>query len=150
MNRKKNIFGNFQIIPKDKRGGVLELEKKYDIILPPIFKAFCEIFALTSIVPSNNHYLLYEDEEVGFEEFEQSIEELMIVYIEQGDNYQKDKMLPIATSGIHSGGVCLGLEGENQDKIFVDNEVYDGRFQPIASNILDFIDKLYEVHFDDV
>lgn len=88
--------------------------------------------------------------EVGFEEFELTIEEIFSVYIEQGEYYQKDKLLPIATSGIHSGGICVGLEGENQDKIFVDNEMFDDRFQPIASDILDFVGKLYELHFDQV
>ncbi len=148
MENQKNIFST--LVLEQNPSYVEELEKKYNIQLPPVFKAFCEVFALTSIQPSDNHYLLYQDKEVGFEEFEQSLEELISVYITQGEYYQNNKMLPIATSGIHSGGICIGLEGKDQDKIFVDNESYNNRFQPIASNILDFINKLYEVHFDNV
>lgn len=146
----KNIFRNFDLVPENEKGYVTELEEEFNISLPPVFKAFCQTFFLKSIRPSDSHYLLYQDEEVGFEAFEQSIEELISVYLEQGEYYQQSKMLPIATSGIHSGGICVGLDGASKDKIFVNNEVYANRFQLISDNILDFTTKLYEVHFDDI
>ncbi len=39
-----NLFGNFQLVPDQEKGYVEALEKKYNIMLPPVFKAFNQFF----------------------------------------------------------------------------------------------------------
>ena len=143
----KNLFGNFQLIPNDQKGYIEELEKKYNISLPPIFKAFNQTFIINSLKPDQDHHLYHLDEELGFEKFDFSIIEIIKLYLDVGEPHKTYKMLPIATSSMHSGGICVCLDDLNNDKIFINDEMSSEQFTLIANDILDFISQIKQFNY---
>jgi len=137
----ENIFGRFEVRPitNEVRSNIDLLQDEYDVIIPPLLRVFVETFKIDSF---NRRGICHYNEEVGFHNFDNSIERNLEVYKEQGNYYQDKKMLPIATSGIHSGGICVGLVGDEVDKVFIDNESYDSRFEKVAENIFEFVQGL--------
>ena len=143
----KNIFGNFDLVPKNEKGYVEKLEQEYDIFLPPIFKVFCQTFILNSLKPNNNHHLFHPDEELGFDGFEFNLKDLLGLYQEVGEPHFSRKMIPIATSSVHSGGICVCYGYENIDGVFVNDEMSDNDFVQIATNIFDFVSQIQQFNF---
>jgi hypothetical protein len=47
-------------------------------------------------------------------------------------------------------GICVGLSGSNADKILINFETIENKFEVIAPNILQFIAELKEIHWDTV
>lgn len=139
---ENNLFGNFQLVPENKRGNVQELENKQNVSLPPLFKIFCGIFQLESLQADEGFRIYHPDEELGFYGFDFSLDELLGYFLEVGEPHTHRKMIPIATSEIHSGGICVCFEEGNIDKIFVNDEMSDDGFIEVASNIFDFICQL--------
>ncbi len=143
----KNIFGNFQITFESKQSDITELERKYEINLPPIFRLFCETFVLNSLKPDTDHHIFHPNEELGFDGFGFSLNELLEYFQNVGEPYQKMKMLPIATSSIHSGGICVCFDSENMDKIFQNDEMANDGFVEIGKNIFDFVKELEQFKY---
>lgn len=123
------------------------LSEKYHVSIPPLFMEFLETYELP-LQPSN-HFIAYcADEEVGFDDFMSSIELSLQVYNAE-ESYSIHSMLPFASSGIYSGGVCVCVEGENADKIYLNDEVVDGKYRLIAENIFEFVRGIKEVEDGD-
>ncbi len=139
-----NIFATLSI--EQNPAYVDELEAKYNIQLPPIFKAFVQTFEFGKFNPSPQHRIKHPNKELGYEGFDLTLEESIKIYFEQGDYYQKDKILPIVTSGMYPGGICLGIDSKNSDKIFLYKDYEE--LLLIAPDILQFIIQLKEVHWD--
>ncbi len=142
-----NIFGNFRLTSLEEKQKIEELEKKYKNHLPPIFKVFCQSFIINSLKADKDHQLYHPDEELGFEKFDYNLDQLMKYYLEVGEPHITKKMMPIATSAIHSGGICICLEGENQDKVYINDDMSSEQFVLIAQNIFDFISQLKQFNF---
>lgn len=144
----KNLFGNFELVPENEKGYVEELEKEFDISLPPVFKAFCQTFVLNSLKPDKDYRIFHPDEELGFYGFDFKIKELLDYFQEVGEPHSERKMLPIAISSIHSGGICVCLKSNSDiDKIFVNDEMSDDEFVEVSSDIFDFISQLDQFNF---
>lgn len=143
-----NIFGNLSLEQNPKY--VDELEAKYSIKLPPIFKAFVQTFEFGKFNPSPQHLIIHPNKNLGFDGMESNLENKFIAYAEAGDYYQAQKVFPIIPSGIYASGFCVGLSNENADKIFVNFETIENKFDVLASNIFQFISELKEVHWDSV
>ena len=146
MKNSKNIFGNFDLVPENEKGYVVELEKEFNISLPPVFRAFCQTFILNALKPDENHHIIHPNEELGYEGFQKTLRQRLTIYLNAGDYYKSHEMLPIATSGIHAGGICVSIEN---DSIYVLNEMTDERFVKISDNILNFIKELYQLNYLD-
>ena len=144
----KNIFG--YLLLEQNPNYVGELEEKYNIQLPPIFKAFVQTFEFGKLETEPKHSLKHPNEELGFGGLETHLENKFIAYSEIGDYYQTDMMLPIIPSGIYAGGICLGLKDENADGIFLYTEDWDEKFELISENILKFVSELRQVHWNEV
>lgn len=132
----ENIFNQFEIFNINEFIDIEQQETKYNVILPPILKIFVQTFKIETF---NSVGVYHINEEIGFGDFVNSISRNIEIYIEQGEHYQSKKMLPIAFSGIHSGGICVGLSGKDTDKIFIDNEMYPDRFEEVSENIFEFV-----------
>jgi SMI1-KNR4 cell-wall len=143
-----HIFANLSLEKNPQY--VDELEIKYSIKLPPIFKAFVQTFEFGKFNPSPQHLIIHPNKDLGYDGFEHSLERKITIYNEAGEYFQTPKMFPIATSGIYGGGFCVGLEGDFIDKICVNFETIENKFEVIAPNILQFIAELKEVHWDTV
>ena len=122
------------------------LEQKYDIKLPPLYRLYYQTFEPKLITP-NRGVIYYPDGNVGFEYFNESIENTIKIFKAEPTNY-KGCMLPVITSGMHTGGICVCISGENHDKIYIDNEMFDDQFELIADNIFEFVKGLMEVPAD--
>jgi hypothetical protein len=125
-----------------------ELEKKYSIKLPPIFKAFVQTFEFGKFNPSLQHRIIHPDRGLGYEGFDNTLEEKIIIYFEQGSYFQTPKIFPIVTSGMYPGGICLGVGENNGDKIFLYKDYNE--FSLIATDMLQFIKQLQEVHWNNL
>ncbi|MFQ3576823.1 MAG: SMI1/KNR4 family protein [Cytophagales bacterium] len=137
-----NIFST--LVLEQNPAYVDELEAKYNIQLPPIFKAFVQTFEFGKFVPRPNHHIIHPNEDLGYEGFRLNLNERFDVYLNTGSYYQNDKMLPIITSGIHNGGICVSL---NNDKIYVLNEMTKERFIEVSNNIFSFIAQLQQINY---
>ena len=143
---KFNPFQHFEIRPDKKH--VSELEEKFQIQLPPLFKLFNETFILESFKQPNldGFWVNYPDEEVGFSDFECSLEFNINNYIEQyAPNEMLSGLMPFATSGIYHNGICVGLEGIYRDKICIQIEINNWEVKVINENIFEFIQDLVYV-----
>jgi hypothetical protein len=143
-----NIFST--LVLEQNPAYVDDLEAKYNIQLPPIFKAFVQTFEFGKFNPSPQHKIKHPNKELGSIAFDLSLDEVLNVYLEQGDYYQNDKILPIITSGIYASGICLGASDNNKDTIFLYVAGIDEKLRVISPNILQFIAELKEVHWDNL
>ncbi|MBU2902234.1 MAG: hypothetical protein ABJO28_14380 [Maribacter dokdonensis] len=135
---KFNPFEYFEI--RNDKSFINQIESEFVIELPPMFKLFNETFILKSFKNPSGFFLGHPDEEIGFDTFNLSIDFLMKSY---NENYkhleiQKD-IFPIASSGIHQFGICVGLTDNLKDKICVSEEINDWKLRIIGDNIFDFI-----------
>jgi hypothetical protein len=131
-----NSFAHFEIRPLDEKFNAEALEKAFNLEFPPLFRVFIETFKIETFKFQG---IVHTHENVGFHHFKNPIEKFLAIYKEQGWYYQERQMLPFAISGQHSGGICVGMNGDERDKIFIDNEMYDGRFEIIANNVFEFV-----------
>ena len=143
-----NIFATLSI--EQNPAYVDELEVKYNIQLPPIFKAFVQTFEYGILKISPQHIIIHPNRDLGYDGMEGNLENKFIAYKESGDFFQVPKAFPIIPSGIYGSGFCVGLTGEYTDKILVNFETIENKFEVIAPNILQFIAELKEVHWDTV
>jgi hypothetical protein len=129
-----------------------ELQIKYSIMLPPIYKVFAETFCLgeanvireTYFSKKLNDYFdcksynfLFNNENIGFSHFIE-IENAFEVYASGGlsDLMYEQKYFPIASSD--GNGLYVGTMGSDTDKILWDGA--DGNLPKIISNnIFEFI-----------
>lgn len=123
------------------------VEEEKEISFPPIFRLFLETFELR-LMSTNMFIAYFPDQEVGFDEFQSNLKTNIDVYKSEF-SYSESSMLPFASSGIHGGGICVCLNGLNSDKIFVNDEMVDGRFRLIADNVFEFVRGLIEVEDGD-
>jgi len=143
-----NIFST--LVLEQNPAYVNELEFKYNVQLPPIFKAFVQTFEFGKINLLPQHILIHPNKDLGFDGMEDNLENKFIAYKEAGDFFQLPKVFPIIPSGIYASGFCVGLSGDNVDKILVNFETIENKFEVITSNILRFIAELKEVHWDTI
>jgi hypothetical protein len=143
-----NIFSTLSLEPNPQY--VNELEAKYSIKLPPILKAFVQTFEFGKCTPSPQHLIIHPNSDLGFDGMEGNLEEKFIIYTELGDFFQVPKVFPLIPSGIFGSGFCIGLAGENIDKVLINFETIENKFEVIAPDILQFIAQLKEVHWDSV
>jgi len=139
-----NIFGTLSLEQNPKY--VDELEERYSIKLPPIFKAFVQTFEFGKFNPSPQHKIVHPNKELGYEGFDNTLEEKINIFFEQGDYFQEPRIFPVITSGMYPGGICVGMDEDNKDKVFL----YIGHLELllIAPDIFQFIKQLREVHWD--
>lgn len=137
-----NIFGT--LVLEQNPQYVDELEAKYNIQLPPIFKAFVQTFEFGKFNPTPEHWIKHPNEDIGYEGFDNTLEDKINIYFDQGDYYQAHEILPIITSGFYPGGICLGLNN-NEDQIFLYKD--SDELLLIASDMFQFIKQLKEVHW---
>ena len=93
---------------RTKPSYVEELEKKYNIELPSVFKAFVQTFEFGKFEPQNEHEVIHTNKKVGYDGFELTLEQCVKVY-KSDDQYLENGVIPIA-SCIYSGGICLGIQ----------------------------------------
>jgi len=148
MENQKNIFST--LVLEQNPSYVEELEKKYNIELPPIFKAFVQTFEFGRLDLSPEHTIIHPNEDLGFDGMDINLEDKFKAYIEVGDFFQTPKVFPIIPSGIYSSGFCIGLSGQNIDKVLVNYGTIENTFEVVELNILTFISKLKEVHWDSI
>lgn len=137
-----NIFAQFKLVPEIKKGYVSDLEKQYEIDLPPIFKSFCETFLIESLEATEKHDIYHPDEELGFDRFLFCLKEIINYFQEIGEPHETYGMMPIANSTIHSGGINICIKGENKDKIYINDEMCSEQFRIIAPNIFNFVSQI--------
>lgn len=138
----------FELLETRLMNEIIDLNRfENDIKIPQLYRLFLQTFKLP-LKKSNKFIAYFLDEEVGFEDFSSDLERIIKIYKSE-ESYHNFSMLPIISSGIHSGGICVCLEGENQDKIYLDNETYDGRFQLLANNIFEFVRGIIELEDGD-
>ncbi|GAA3522701.1 hypothetical protein GCM10022393_41670 [Aquimarina addita] len=140
----KNIFST--LVLEQDPSYVEKLEKKYDIELPPVFKAFVQTFKFGEFEPTSQHDVIHKDEKIGYDGFNTSLERSIEVYNSQGEFYTKPKLLPIIISGFYHQGICLDLK-KKPDQILLMKDHND--LVLVANNILEFISQLQEVHWND-
>ena len=143
-----NIFSTLSL--EQKKQYVDGLEAKYSIKLPPILKAFVETFEFGKFTPSPQHLIIHPNNDLGFDGMESNLENKFIAYTEMGDFFQVPKVFPLIPSGIYSSGFCIGLTGESIDKVLVNFETIENKFEVVAPNILQFIAQLKEVHWNSI
>lgn len=148
MENSRNIFST--LVLEQNPSYVEELEKKYNIELPPVFKAFVQTFEFGKFKPSPKHRILHINNKIGYDGFELTLEKYIGVYKDQDDLYINEELLPVAVSGFYDFGICLGIGKDNSDKIILFEHNYDNGLTEIASNILEFISQLKEVHWDSI
>lgn len=141
-----NIFATLSL--EQNPAYVEELEEKYNIQLPPIFKAFVQTFEFGKMKPSPEHWIKHPNKELGYEGFDNTLEEKINIYFEQGDYFLAPKAFPIITSGLYPGGICLGMGNDNKDQVllYVDHL----EFLLIAPDIFQFIKQLKEIHWNSI
>lgn len=127
-----------------------ELEKKYSIKLPPIFKAFVQTFEFGKFNPSAQHKIIHPNQELGYNGFENTLEKKMKIFNDPDYEYATLKVFPIIPSGIYQYGICVGLEKEMSDRIFLFVDGLNETIRLISPNILHFIAELKEVHWDSI
>jgi hypothetical protein len=131
---------------------VTSLENKYGFQLPPIYKLFAETYLLGEehiyiehyklndsniMFPLTTCYYLFKDTNIGFSHFV-AIEKAFFYYDSGslGDLEYERRHFPIASIDI--GGLYVGTQGDERDKIFWNNE--DGIYpQIIANNVFEFL-----------
>jgi len=139
-----NIFAT--LVLEQNPSYVEELEKKYNITLPPVFKAFCQTFQYGKFKPTPKHDIIHTNEYIGYEEFGDNLEGEIKICFGEPELYAEKKFLPIITSGYYHFGICLGFGKENADQILLYED--HNKIILVANNILEFISQLKEVHWD--
>lgn len=127
-----------------------ELEVKYNIPLPPIFKAFVQTFEFGKFNPSPQHRIIHPNKELGYTNFEHSLEKKFKIYSDVDFKYKQLGILPIIPSGIYQYGICVGLENEKKDAIYLYVDGVSETLRLIAPNILKFISEFKEAHWDTI
>ncbi|AUC13916.1 hypothetical protein BTO06_01545 [Tenacibaculum sp. SZ-18] len=135
---------------------LINLEKKYNLEIPPIYKIFAKNFLLrnnslsyeTYIHPDHNdeRYLTYYSytlkPEIDFTGFN-SIEDSMLFAKEIE---QKDDIDYLTVGYCTIGGILLGLKGEHKDKTYYyDPDEYPQTHIELTNDIFDFVRGLEEI-----
>lgn len=149
-NMNLNPFAAFELQDKNSLSTLIKYAQNNEVELPPIFKLFISTFKIESATPPEDHYLVHNDPELGFEGFEISISERIDVYADSPEFYQSKALLPFADSGIYSTGICVGFDISNADKILVEDEAGSGGLKVVATNIFEFIKALRFQRFNEV
>lgn len=136
-----------KLIIEDNPTYVEELEKKYNIQLPPIFKAFVQTFKFGEFNATPKHDIIHQDDKIGYDGFNDSLEAAIEVYNSQGEFYTNPKLLPVIISGFYHQGICLSLNDNNPDQILLVKDHND--ITLVANHILEFTSQLKEIHWDD-
>jgi hypothetical protein len=125
---------------------VVGLEEKYDVKLPPLFRLCYETFEM-DLEKTRGAIIYFPDDYVCFSDIHKTID-FGIEALNISDVYKNYNMLCFASSGLHTGGICVCVSGEHKDKIFVEDEMHDGElgtFRFIANNIFEFVRGLIEI-----
>lgn len=141
-----NIFST--LVLEQNPAYVDELEAKYNIQLPPIFKAFVQTFEFGKFNPSPQHKIIHPNKELGYNGFEHSLEKKIKIYNDPDFEYKDLSILPIIPSGIYQYGICVGLEKEKKDAIYLYVDGASEILRLIAPNVLQFISEFKEIHWD--
>jgi hypothetical protein len=141
-----NIFSTLTL--EQNPGYVDELEAKYKILLSPIFKAFVQTFEFGKFNPSPQHKIIHPNKELGYNGFEHSLEKKVKIYNDLDFDYKNLGILPIIPSGIYQHGICVGLENEKKDNIYLYVDGVSETLRLIAPNILRFISEFKEIHWN--
>ena len=140
------------------------LEESYSIKLPPLYRIFVETFVLgEDLIQSDRYissngskfhasYFVYEvDLEVMFGGFNDLNKVLSLK--DEVEEWSSNGYLPIGYCGFN-GGILLGTNGEDKDKIILHDFDGEVEFRPIANNIFKFVRGLVlkpidEIHLKD-
>lgn len=142
MENSRNIFST--LVLEQNPSYVEELEKKYNIELPPVFKAFVQTFEFGKFQPLPEHKIIHPNEEICYDGFLYTLEENMDLYKDYNELYVQPKLLQIANS-CYQNGICLDIEN---DKILLYKDIKD--YVVISENILHFFSQLKQVHWDSI
>ncbi|MFK7900273.1 MAG: SMI1/KNR4 family protein [Cyclobacteriaceae bacterium] len=140
MGNSKNIFST--LVLEQNPSYVEELEKKYNIELPPIFKAFCQTFKYGKFNPSPKHDIEHTNDDIGYTGIELNLEECILVGLDEPEMYVDLNLFPIIVSGYYHFGICLGFGKDNADQILLYQD--HDNLALVANNILEFIRQLNE------
>lgn len=113
----KNIFST--LVLEQNPAYVDRLEAKYDIQLPPVFKAFCRTFQYGKFEPSPKHKIKHIDKNIGYDGFGRNLERELKIGFGEPELYTDLHLFPIVTSGYYHFGICLGFGKENADQILL-------------------------------
>lgn len=138
MENSRNIFST--LVLEQNPSYVEELEKKYNIELPSIFKAFVQTFEYGKFNLTPGHNIIHSNEDLGYDGFGRSLERDIKIYFNQDEIYTNPQLLPIISSGFYHHGICLSLKNDNII-LFKGYEEHS----LIAQNILEFITQLREI-----
>ncbi|WP_299715188.1 SMI1/KNR4 family protein [uncultured Tenacibaculum sp.] len=148
---------------REKKVEVFEFENTHNIKLPPIYKSFITNFKpyfdfstcldesdgthkdfMTHIYSSiEKEKYNIDDDELSFESFI-DLEDLM-KYESQKQYVNNFSLIPISYHG-HGGGLFVGLQKNNLDKIFYAIDSFE--FELIADNIFELLSKFRLVTVD--
>ena len=144
--------------PISDKLNVDHLERQYDIILPSLYRLFVETYRIEDQIQIEQFELegykhslttfIYEpDEEVGFMEFTKNINLAFKIWEEQTQELKDIGLFPLGISGIHQGGIFVGLKDEYEEKIIIDTDYID-RFKIVSNNVFEFIRGLESVEIE--
>ena len=119
-----------------------ELEQRYPRAIPPYYKLFFQSFNINPDAANIGiqSSISFEWGTIGLYH---DIESWISGSIDIDDEFEERKFIQFASSGLHSGGICVGTLRGEEDVVFVDTEDLDLRFRPIASNVFEFVRGLY-------
>lgn len=137
--------------------GLLEYDSLFGQAIPPIFRLFCEIFELDKEFKSpkffhekyNSLYTMgdlyfkpLKDWPIRISKFD-SLHKIFHNWDlkKAEDDWKKFKFLRIVSVDI-GGGIYVGTEGKNKDKIFLIVWDWDENYIELADNIFEFVSSL--------
>lgn len=124
---------------------IKSLEEEYNIILPPIYRVFAEIFDLNKfkraefflqndkLIPFTMTYLSKEGNDISFDGFSKIND--VFQYHDNDDDWLEAGHLPIGGCS-HGGAILLGTKGSEIDKIILQDMA--GDLHELSENIFDF------------
>jgi len=114
------------------------LEKRYDIIFPPIFRTFIESFKWIPEMTVDKIYHYYPyllGGEITFP-FADIESNLQATKGSTDDDIVQRKLILFASSRY---GIFVGTEDENLDKVLISTHSLDGDYKIIANNVFEFL-----------
>jgi len=80
-------------------------------------------------------------------EFTKNINLAFKIWEEQTQELKDIGLFPLGISGIHQGGIFVGLKDEYEEKIIIDTDYID-RFKIVSNNVFEFIRGLESVEIE--
>ncbi|WP_047789794.1 SMI1/KNR4 family protein [Tenacibaculum mesophilum] len=114
------------------------IEKRYGVIIPPVYKIFIESFKWDETL-IREHFFYYYPELVGGEVTfpYENLEDALISTLSSSDEEVLNRKLILLASNRY--GFYVGTQGEEKDKILTKINSLEDSFIVVADNIFDFL-----------